>query len=242
MTVLKALVACLALANLGYFLWIHGVAQEPEAAALAPPTKRLELVSAAPAAVPAAQADRSGLVGAGSDPDPSSDAGVAGLANHVKRCVSVGPFHDVAEAARAAGTLRAGGYDPRQRVVDGEVWSGVWLYVAVPARPGAGDQLMASLKSAGIDDALEMPGPSEGTVISLGLYGDQKRAQGRVAQAQSLGLTTVFADRKRTGNLYWIDIDLNPTDGPLNPADFQRDTGRISRLEVKSCPSVGAPP
>ncbi len=78
---------------------------------------------------------------------------------NVKRCISVGPFRDVAEAARAAGTLRGGGYDPRQRVADGDVWAGVWVYLPLPASQTAADQVLAKLKAGGIDDALQMPGP-----------------------------------------------------------------------------------
>ena len=155
----------------------------------------------------------------------------------VKRCISVGPFRDVAEAAHAASTLRSGGYDPRQRVADGDVWAGVWVYLPLPATRAASDQMLAKLKAAGIEDALEMPGPSDGSVISLGLYSESKRAQARVAQAQALGFNPAIADRKRTGNVYWIDIDLKPTDSVLKPSDLQGEAGRIVRLEVKGCPA-----
>jgi len=84
-----------------------------------------------------------------------------------------------------------------------------------------------------------MPGPNEASVISLGLYSESKRAQTRVAQAQALGFNPGIADRKRNGNVYWIDIDLKPTDGLLNPSDLQGESGRIVRLEVKGCPSAG---
>jgi hypothetical protein len=128
-------------------------------------------------------------------------------------------------------------------VADGEVWAGVWVYLPLPPSRAAGEQILAKLKAAGIDDALEMPGPNEGSVISLGLYGEAKRAQARVSQAQALGFNPGIADRKRTGNVYWIDIDLKPTDSLLNPADLQGEAGRIVRLEVKGCPSVsGASP
>src|SRR6202020_926631 len=52
----------------------------------------------------------------------------AGLLTNVKRCISVGPFRDVSEAAHAATTLRGGGYDPRQRVADGDIWGRGWVY------------------------------------------------------------------------------------------------------------------
>ncbi len=167
-----------------------------------------------------------------------TDAGGAvnpGLLTNVKRCISVGPFRDVSEAAHAVTTLRGGGYDPRQRVADGEIWAGVWVYLQLPPSRTAGDQMLAKLKAGGIDDALEMPGPNEGSVISLGLFSEPKRAQARVAQAQTLGFNPGIADRKRTGNVYWIDVDLKPTDSLLNPADLQGEAGRIVRLEVKGC-------
>jgi hypothetical protein len=157
----------------------------------------------------------------------------------VKRCISVGPFRDVAEAAHAASTLRSGGYDPRQRVAEGEVWAGVWVYLPIaPSR--SSDQMQANLKAGGIDDALEMPGPNEGSVLSLGLYSDSKRAQTRISQAQALGFNPGIADRKRTGDVYWIDIDLKPTDSVLKPSDLQTDSGHIVRLEVKGCPPAAA--
>jgi hypothetical protein len=244
-TILKSIVVCLALANIGYFLWFRGIAQSEEVAAVPAGTK-LRLASEAgdaarePADAASGSADglaaAPGLAGAGAGVGPGDDP--AALLTHVKRCVSVGPFHEVAEAAKAASTLRGGGYDPRQRVSDGDVWAGFWVYVPLPATHAATEQEIARLKSAGIEDALEMPGPADGSVISLGLFSDQKRVQARVVQAQALGLNPKIADRKRTGSVYWVDVDLKPTDGLLKPSDLQGETGRITRLEITGCPSV----
>ena len=245
MTLLKTLVVCLVLANVCYFLWEHGIAKAPESVAAAPPPGTLKLASEASegarnesnsrAAAPAPFA-AGGAPGAA---EGARDGGNSGLLTNVKRCISVGPFRDVSEAAHAASTLRGGGYDPRQRVAEGEVWAGVWVYLPLPAARSLAEQTLAKLKAGGIDDALEMPGPNEGSVISLGLYSEPKRAQSRVAQAQALGFNPGIADRKRTGNVYWIDIDLKPTDSLLNPSDLQGESGRIVRLEVKGCPSAG---
>jgi len=237
LTVLKSIVVCLALANAAYFLWSHGVAASKEAppVAVAPPTTTLKLVGEAPSGA------NLGPAGAGATA-AATDVSHPSLLTNVKRCITVGPFRDVAEAAHAASLLRGGGYDPRQRVVDGDVWAGVWVYLPMPASAVATEQLLSKLKAAGIDDALEMPGPADASVISLGLFSEQKRAQVRVGQAQVLGLNPGIADRKRSGNLYWIDIDLKPTDGLLNPSDLQGDSGHISRLEIKACPSAAAPP
>ncbi len=266
---MKSIVGVLALVNVGYFLWAGGIAHPLEAGPEAP-ASTLKLTSEVPASQrgapppatdedPGSSSGGAGLVGAGGVASgsgapavsPSGAAApavaVAGagsapaLLTNVKRCISVGPFRDVAETAHAASTLRSSGYDPRQRVAEGEVWAGVWVYLSIPPTRSS-EQLLGRLKAGGIEDALEMPGPSESSVISLGLFADQKRAQTRVAQVQALGFNPGIADRKRTGDVYWIDIDLKPTDSVLKPGDLQTETGHIQRLEVKACPSAGAAP
>jgi len=258
LTLLKSIVAALVLANVGYWLWNSGIAKTPDPVIAGAKTLKLASESAsttasaeatgapasAPAPLPAGGAGGVGVGGGGgavtADSAPPQSEAPALLGN-VKRCVSVGPFRDVSEAARAAGTLRNGGYDPRQRVADGEVWAGVWVYLPLPAAKPAAQQIFDKLKAGGIDDALEMPGPNETSVISLGLFSEPKRAQARVAQAQALSLNPAVTDRKRNGNVYWIDVDLKATDGMLNPEDLQGEAGRIVRLEVKGCPDAAGP-
>jgi hypothetical protein len=238
LTLLKGLVVSLVLANVCYFLWQHGIAKAPENISAPPSPGSLKLVSESPEF---ARGEAGGNTAVAPVPFVAGGAAAPAenLLTNVKRCISVGPFPDVSEAAHAASTLRGGGYDPRQRVADGEVWAGVWVYLPLPAARALTDQTLAKLKAGGIDDALEMPGPNDGSVISLGLYSEQKRALARVAQVQALGFNPGIADRKRNGNVYWIDIDLKPTDGLLNPSDLQGEAGRIVRLEVKGCPSAG---
>ena len=248
---LKSVVVCLVLANAGYFLWARGIAKtaEPPLEMQGPTLKLASESGEAPRGAGSTGADRAQDPPAGTAadapagaPEAAGDGAQAGLLADVKRCITVGPFRDVSEAAHAANTLRAAGYDPRQRVADGEVWAGVWVYLPLPAARAAGDQMLGKLKSAGFDDALEMPGPNDAPVISLGLYSEPKRAQARVAQAQALGFNPAIADRKRTANVHWIDIDLKPADGFLNPANLQAEAGRIVRLEVTSCPTSGGSP
>ncbi len=253
MTYLKGTVFFLLFANAVYFLWVRGIATPRAASIDAAPAASLKLVTEAPATAavgrPPTTAGLATTAGSASTPstpstsdpaqttsEPARETAGPALLSNVKRCITVGPFPDVAEAAHAAATLRSGGYEPRQRVTEGEVWAGVWVYLPLPAAATTAELVRTKLKAGGIDDALEMPGPNDKPVISLGLYSEPKRAQARVAQAQALGLNPGIADRKRTGDVYWVDVDLKPTDGLLNPADLQGETGRIVRLEVKACP------
>ena len=230
MTLLKIVVLSLSIANIGYFLWTQGVGKSPDVSAPAVPT--LKLKSETINNTPNARVSAPALAASSATPND--------LLNDVKRCISVGPFPDVSEAAHAATTLRAGGYDPRQRVAEGETWAGVWVYLPLPSTRVATEQMLGKLKAGGVDDALEMPGPAEGSVISLGLFSESKRAQARVAQAKALGFNPGIADRKRMGDVYWVDIDLKPTDSLLKPSDLQIDASRSVRLEVKACPAAQA--
>ena len=56
MTILKSIVICLALANVGYFLWVRGIAHAPSAADASAPQTTLRLASEAPAGAHAAPA------------------------------------------------------------------------------------------------------------------------------------------------------------------------------------------
>lgn len=235
MTYLKGVVLALLLANIGYYLWAVKEPRQTIPAATAGSAPGIKLASEVRAA------------GAATSVTPAEPVAAAApveapvLLTNVQRCVSVGPFRDVAEATRASTSLRTRGYGPRQRVAEGEVWAGVWVYLPRPQDAVATNQLLARLKNAGVDDALEMPGPGEAPVISLGLFNEPRRAQVRVEQLQSLDLKPVVADRKRNANVFWVDVDLRSTDNLLNVADLQGDAGRdagnrIVRMELKGCP------
>jgi hypothetical protein len=234
MTMLKAVVFSLLFLNVVYFLWARDVVslQSEPPVRLSGPS--LKLASEVPGLTHADDAGDDGAGGA----DGSGSAGNKALLTNVARCITVGPFRDVAEAARAATTLRGSGYEPRQRVADGEVSAGVWVYLPKPESFTVTENVLGTLRKAGIDDALEMPGPNDTPVISLGIFNEPKRAQNRVTRAQTLGYKPVIADRKRQADMYWVDVSLKPTDALITPADLHPEAGHIMRLEVKACPAA----
>ena len=37
---------------------------------------------------------------------------------------------------------------------------------------------------------------------------------------------------------YWIDVDLKPTDGFIDPSTTPSEKGKITRLEIQACPAA----
>jgi len=110
--------ALLLFANIAWYGWTHWVASPDAvpATAAAPEGRGLQLAreaSPSQATVPTAQGP-----------------------NH---CLSLGPFTDLTDAARASTLLRAGELEPRQRAGEGVVWKGFWVTLEGLARGVDGD-------------------------------------------------------------------------------------------------------
>ena len=158
------------------------------------------------------------------------------------RCVSVGPFNDLAHAARGAALLHERGFNPKQRAEQGEMWDGYWVFVGGLKSAADEAKVMKTLERAGISDAHAMPETSEGLRVSVGLFMEKDRAEKRAQSVKKLGYPAEIVDRKQPGTLYWVDMDLGandrtvPTEGLLS----LEDAG--SRLEIRVCPGNAPAP
>ncbi|MET0988516.1 MAG: SPOR domain-containing protein [Steroidobacteraceae bacterium] len=150
-------------------------------------------------------------------------------------CVSVGPFSTLSEATRAAATLSAAGFNPKQRIEQGELWAGYWVYVPDLGVPGAAESAIRQLRERGVADVFVLPGESA-PVLSLGVFVDIDRARRRAQTAQELGLRVRMVDRKRTGSIYWIDATPTQPGQTLDPSMFPPEPGKIVRIELQPCP------
>jgi len=208
--------------NLVYFAWAHWV-DEPrpppvnEAIAKLP---RLKLLSELP-------------------PDQQPATNTKTVFNETASCLSVGPFGDITNAAKAAGILTSKGFAPRQRAEEGETASGFWVYVGGLKDEVEADRVRVSLEHSGIRDALVMPpGGDAGRRVSLGLFSDRSHADQRVASVKRMGFKAEVAEHKLPQTIYWIDLAPRPgmTTVPLQDL-FAEGVG--SRIAVQPCP---APP
>jgi hypothetical protein len=214
----KLAFAILLFVNIAWYAWTHWVAtpDQPMATAAAAEGQKLMLAREAAPAKAAAKAPARTAPGA-------------------SNCLSLGPFTDLTDAARASTLLRENELQPRQRAGEGVVWSGFWVTIeGVPDRAAA-NAIIEKLRRAGVSDAYPIPGEGRDVTVSLGLFSERQRAQRRFDDAKEIGLTPRIVDRERTGTVYWIDVDVVPPAQLPDAARMQGEGGRIMRLEVTPC-------
>jgi hypothetical protein len=165
---------------------------------------------------------------------PAPDAGITPVAT---RCTSVGPFRELSQTATAAATLRNAGYQPVQRVVEGEVWSGYWVYIpALPTEQQATEALAKvrdGVREARIPDAYVIRNSDSGNLVSLGVFSEISGVSRLRDEVRALGFEPQVVDRTRRATVYWIDIAL-AADQTLD-FDALQPPGRIIRLEQRDC-------
>lgn len=210
--------------NLVYFAWAHWV-DEPKA----PPVNetlaklpRLKLLSELP-------------------PEQRPATNTRTVLNETPACMSVGPFGDITNAAKAAGILTAKGFAPQQRAEEAGTSAGYWVYVGGLKDEVEADRVRVSLERSGIKDALVMPpGGEAGRRVSLGLFSDRAHADQRAAAVKRLGFKAEVAEHKLPQVVYWIDLAPRPgmTTVPITDL-FAEGVG--SRIAVQACPARPPP-
>ncbi len=211
---MRVIFALLVLANVAWFAWAHWVEQPVEDATPA----RVE----APRLVLAREA-------------PATEAAARPPIRPADNCLSMGPFSDLTDAARASTLLRENGLQPRQRAGQSVVWKGYWVSLEqVPDRPSA-EGIIERLRRFGIGDAYSMPDEGRQITISLGLFSERQRALQRMDEVKALGFEPLMAERERSGTVYWIDVDVEPPAKLPDAALLDGGGGRILRLEIEPC-------
>jgi len=209
-------------------------AQEPSNAAERPAAQATPLASASPPARDPAAATPGPKSAAVRDASAATPAPAAGHdAAAATSCMSVGPFRDLAQAATAAATLRTSGYQPTQRVAEGDIWIGYWIYIdAIPTEAEA-NAILAKVRGQGITESYVIPNSDSGNLVSLGVFGEIGNVTRRREQVRALGYDPKVVDRTRRGTVYWVDVVL--TAGQSLDFDKLQMPGRIQRLEQRAC-------
>ncbi len=127
-------------------------------------------------------------------------------------CISIGPLPNRVVVAEANKLLGQAGFDAVQRVAQGEVWLGHWVYIDAIETQAEANDIVAELTSSGIDEAYVIAGGNNGNIVSLGVFSVQARADQRLADARNLGYEPVIADRSQPGDVFWLDVTLRNGD------------------------------
>jgi SPOR domain len=193
---MRNLFLALILVNLGFAAWHAWFAERPG------PT-RLQ-VQAAPQI--ALVTEGTGEREIGIDAADSTDAGARAAAAEPRDCLSIGPFANRVVVGEAVRALDAAGFAATQRIAQGDVWLGYWVYIdAIPSQAEAAE-IVANLTANGIGEAYVIADGSRGSLVSLGVFSVQSRAQQRLDEARRLGYSPVVVDRSQPGDVYWLDV------------------------------------
>jgi hypothetical protein len=250
---MRNLFLALVLANLAFAAWHAWFAAPPPASRPAPraapgitlvselPADAVEQVAArtvppaATAALPAIPSSAAAVpprdesvLAVAPAPPPTPDS-----AAQSARCVSVGPFRELSQAASAAASLRMAGYMPTQRVGEGDVWIGYWVYIqAIPTETEA-NAILERVRAQGVSDSYVIPNSDSGNLVSLGVFTEIGGVTRRREEMRALGFEPTVVDRTRRATVYWVDVLLAP-DQTLDLETLQTP-GRILRLEQRAC-------
>jgi hypothetical protein len=221
----RAVFFLLLFANLTYLAWAHwiDVPQPAPANATFAKLPRLKLVTElSPNEAPpsSASARRTALQ----------------MPAATSRCMSVGPFNDLASATRGAAQLREKGFTPTQRSEEGEIPKGFWVYIGGLTSDVEVTRVLRVLEQASIQDAHLMAESAEARRVSVGLFSERQRAERRAQALQKLGLQPEITERNLPGTVFWEDVTLPAGTASLSTQDVSGE-GPGSHTEAVPCPS-----
>lgn len=231
---MRNLFLILLLANLGYFSWNRWLVSPDSSggtAAVTDSAPTLKLVSEVRDGQQAGGGDdETRLAMAATEQGTAAAGAVASV-----RCVSMGPFVELTQAAQAITVLTAEGFSPNQRLAEGEIWSGYRVQIPpLPSREAANKVLEALQEHNVSEQPYVVPGGDSRNAISLGIYSEYQRAQRRADEVRPLGFEPEVALWHRMGQVYWIDFEL-AEDQDINPLDFNSMPEQIMRLDEREC-------
>jgi hypothetical protein len=151
-------------------------------------------------------------------------------------CTSVGPFNDIAHAARAAGLLTQRGFHLQQRAEEGETIEGYWVYVGGLQTDDEVGKVVERLDKGGFTDAHVMKNFSTNRRISVGMFSTRERAEKRAAAVKAMGLEPEVGERKFPGTVYWVDVALTSAAQKPPPEYLFADIGH-AKVEMQPCPA-----
>jgi hypothetical protein len=158
------------------------------------------------------------------------------------QCLSIGPFDDQAAATRGASALHDKGFAPRPRTAEGEVSKGFWVFIGDLKTDQDVQQVLRTLQQSHVDDAREMPTAGDVHKVSIGLFSDRDRADHRAQSIEKLGLHPEVTERKVSGTVLWMDVDVPPGAAAPSAQDAVAPGEAAGGVQAVPCPAVAPSP
>jgi hypothetical protein len=152
--------------------------------------------------VATARGERSAAASTATVLEPSSP----GAAAPSPSCISIGPFRDDAAAEQAAASLAAAGHALSKRSAEEDFWIGYWVYIEKLESAAQARDVAARMRDGGIDDAYVVSDEDLGTLVSLGVFSGERRANRQRDTARSLGSEPTVVERTRRAVATWLDV------------------------------------
>jgi hypothetical protein len=121
------------------------------------------------------------------------------------------------------------------RSAHGEIFVGHWVQIRNIADNRTANDMLRKLHDGGLSDAYLVTSEDDGLYISLGLFGEESRAEKVELQARSLDLPVVVVPKTREGNMFFVDIALPPGKGAGAMIEKYGESKVLLR-EAASCP------
>lgn len=149
------------------------------------------------------------------------------------RCISIGPFTADGEVATAMQALTGAGFTPTRSTREAEVWDGYWVFIDRLEDQAAARQVAAELAENGVTDTQVIPGTDRGTLLSIGVFSDIRRAGTQADRVRQIGYDATIANSMKTSSTRWLDVVLTSEESIA--LDLLQEPGRISRLQQVAC-------
>lgn len=157
-------------------------------------------------------------------------------------CTSVGPFGDLASAARAAGLLTQRGFQLRQRAEEGETIEGYWVFVGGLKSDEQVAEIVDRLAKSGLTDAHVMKSSPGNLRVSVGMFSNRGRAERRATVVKNMGLPAEIGERKFPGTVYWVDVLSSRASGAQKlPPDYTFSEIGGGKIAMQACPALADP-
>lgn len=225
---MRNLLLLLLLANILYFIWGSYVRDNGEPG--------VAIVSESELGPPLAvteNTDTEAVVSVGAvlgSGEPSDLEAVVG-----RSCVTIGPFRANTDADSALTEYAGEGMQTALRTDYGEIFVGHWVQIRNIADNVTANEMLEKLHDGGLSDAYLVTSEDEGLYISLGLFGDEERAEKVELQAKSLDLPVVIVPKTREGTKFFVDIGLPPGKGAGAMVEKYGESKVLRRGEA-TCP------